>query len=198
MAWLKTLAETYDVYADLAGIDRNGQAVLLPISHSTFNAQIEVTIDKDGNFLNAKKLEKGGDVVTIIPVTEDSATKTSGITPHPLCDKLCYIAGDYTAFTGDDKEKHFEAYMEQLRDWAESEDTHPMVQAIWQYLKKRSLIQDLADSKVLEPDEGGRLTDQMKIQGLGQTGANVRFIVYGDFMPQEVWKNHLLSKKVGK
>ncbi len=195
MAWLKTLAETYDVYADLAGIDRNGQAVLLPISHSTFNAQIEVTIDKDGNFLNAKKLEKGGDVVTIIPVTEDSATKTSGITPHPLCDKLCYIAGDYTAFTGDDKEKHFEAYMEQLRDWAESEDTHPMVQAIWQYLKKRSLIQDLADSKVLEPDEGGRLTDQMKIQGLGQTGANVRFIVYGDFMPQEVWKNQDLYQK---
>lgn len=195
MTWLKTLAETYDVYADLAGIDRNGQAVLLPISHSTFNAQIEVTIDKDGNFLNAKKLEKGGDVVTIIPVTEDSATKTSGITPHPLCDKLCYIAGDYTAFTGDDKEKHFEAYMEQLRDWAESEDTHPMVQAICQYLKKRSLIRDLADSKVLEPDEDGRLTDQMKIQGLGQTGANVRFIVYGDFMPQEVWKNQDLYQK---
>lgn len=195
MTWLKTLAETYDVYADLAGVDRNGQAVLLPISHSTFNAQIEVTIDKDGNFLNAKKLEKGGDVVTIIPVTEDSATKTSGITPHPLCDKLCYIAGDYTAFTGDDKEKHFEAYMEQLRDWAESEDTHPMVQAICQYLKKRSLIRDLADSKVLEPDEDGRLTDQMKIQGLGQTGANVRFIVYGDFMPQEVWKNQDLYQK---
>ena len=59
LAWLKTLAETYDVYADLAGIDRNGQAVLLPISHSTFNAQIELTIDEDGNFRGAKKLEKG-------------------------------------------------------------------------------------------------------------------------------------------
>ena len=163
MAWLKTLAETYDVYAGEAGVDRNGQAVLLPISHSTFNAQIEVTIDKDGNFLNAKKLEKGGDVVTIIPVTEDSATKTSGITPHPLCDKLCYIAGDYTAFTEDDKEKYFEAYMEQLRDWAESEDTHPMVQAIYRYLKKGLLIRDLADSQVLELNSDGRLTDQIKM-----------------------------------
>ena len=46
MAWLKTLAETYDVYEDLAGIEKNNQAVLLPISHSTFNAQIEVTIDQ--------------------------------------------------------------------------------------------------------------------------------------------------------
>ena len=48
MAWLKTLADTYDVYAELAGVDRNDQAVLLPISHSTFNAQIEVTIDQNG------------------------------------------------------------------------------------------------------------------------------------------------------
>ena len=51
MAWLKTLAETYDVYADLAGVEKNDQAVLLPISHSTFNAQIEVTIDREGYFI---------------------------------------------------------------------------------------------------------------------------------------------------
>lgn len=48
MAWLKTLAETYDVYSHLAGVDKNEQAVLLPISHSTFNAQITVTVDKIG------------------------------------------------------------------------------------------------------------------------------------------------------
>ena len=83
MAWLKTLAETYDVYEDLAGIEKNNQAVLLPISHSTFNAQIEVTIDQDGIFQNARKLDKGKDVVTIIPVTEDSAARSSGIAP--LC-----------------------------------------------------------------------------------------------------------------
>ena len=107
MAWLKTLAETYDVYEDLAGIEKNNQAALLPISHSTFNAQIEVTIDQDGIFQNARKLDKGKDVVTIIPVTEDSAARSSGIAPHPLCDKLCYIAGDYTKYTGDCKEKYF-------------------------------------------------------------------------------------------
>ena len=190
MALLKTLAETYDVYADLAGVDKNGQPVLLPISHSTFNAQIEVTIDQDGNFINAKKLEKGRDVVTIIPVTEDSAAKANGITPHPLCDKLCYIAGDYTAYTGDDKEEYFAAYIEQLREWAESADTHPMVQAVYQYLMKKSLIHDLVVSQVLELNDDGKLTDQSKIQGLGQTGANVRFKVSGSRTPQEVWKLH--------
>lgn len=192
MAWLKTLAETYDVCADLAGADKNDQAVLLPISHSTFQAQIEVTINLDGNFQGARKLEKGKDTVTIIPVTEDSAARSSGIAPHPLCDKLCYIAGDYTAYTGDNKEKYFEAYMEQLRDWTESVDTHPMVQAIYRYLGKKTLIHDLIESKVLELDEDGRLTDHMKIHGLGQTGANVRFIIQDSQMPREVWKNQKL------
>lgn len=195
MTWLKTLADTYDVYAGLAGVEKNEQAVLLPISHSTLNAQIEVTIDGDGSFQEAKKLEKGRDVVTIIPVTEDSAARSSGIAPHPLCDKLCYTAGDYTTYTGEDKEDYFEAYIEQLRDWAESADTHPMVQAVYKYLAKRSLIRDLLSSRALTPDEDGKLTDQFKIQGLGQTGAAVRFIVRGQDRPQEVWKNQALYER---
>lgn len=198
MTWLKTLAETYDVYSVLAGVEKNGQAVLLPVSHSTFNAQIEVTIDKDGNFQDSKKLEKGKDVITIIPVTEDSVARSSGIAPHPLCDKLCYIAGDYTLYTGDHKEKYFGAYIEQLRDWAESEDTHFMVQAIYQYLKKKTLIYDLTTNGTLELDSNGKLTDDAKIHGLGQTGANVRFVIRENHIPQEVWKNQELYKKYGE
>lgn len=191
MAWLKTLADTYDVYADLAGVVRDDQPVLLPISHSTFNAQIEVILDQDGNYVDARKLEKGNDAVTIIPVTEDSAARSSGIAPHPLCDKLCYIAGDYAAYTGDNKDAYYEAYMEQLRDWADSAYTHVAVQAVCRYLEKKSLIRDLVAGKVLELDGGGRLTDRTKIQALGQTGAAVRFIVDGIGIP-EVWKNQEL------
>ncbi|MEY8323929.1 type I-C CRISPR-associated protein Cas8c/Csd1 [Lachnospiraceae bacterium 54-11] len=195
MAWLKTLADTYDIYSDLAGVDKNGQAVLLPISHSTFNAQIEVTIDKDGNFVDAQKLEKGSGVVTVIPVTEDSAAKANGIVPHPLCDKLCYIAGDYTDYTGDDKIKYYDAYMEQLQNWAESDFTHPMVQAVYRYLVKRSLICDLTAKKALLLDDNGKLTDDIKLHGQGQTGANVRFRVFGAGKPQEIWKNQEVYKK---
>ncbi len=195
MAWLKTLADTYDIYSDLAGADKNGQAVLLPISHSTFNAQIEVTIDKDGNFVDAQKLEKGIGVVTVIPVTEDSAARSSGIAPHPLCDKLCYIAGDYTDYTGDDKIKYYDAYMEQLKNWAESDFTHPMVQAVYRYLVKGSLICDLTAKKALLLDDNGKLTDDIKIHGQGQTGANVRFRVFGAGKPQEIWKSQEVYKK---
>lgn len=192
MAWLKTLADTYDVHSEQAGVIKNDQPVLLPLSHSTFNAQIEVTLDEDGNFTGSKKLDKGPDVVTIIPVTEDSAARSSGVAPHPLCDKLCYVAGDYVLYTGDQKKKeYYEAYMEQLQDWAESEDTHPIVRTIWKYLQKKSLIHDLVQDHTLELDESGRFTDHVKLQGTGQTGANVRFIVYGNDTPR-VWENREL------
>lgn len=196
MAWIKTLSDTYDVYSDFAGRITDDAAVLLPIAHSTFQAQIEVIIDIHGNFYKSKKVEKG-DAVTIIPVTEDSAARSSGIAPHPLCDKLCYIAGDYTLYTGDNKEAYYQAYMEQLCEWAESDDTHFMVQAIYEYLKKKTLIHDLVRDSSLELDEDGRLTDKIKLQNQGQTGANVRFIVYGSDMPEEtaVWKNQALYKR---
>ena len=194
MAWLKTLADTYDVYSELAGVIKNDQPVLLPLSHSTFNAQIEVTLDEEGNFLGSKKLDKGPDIVTIIPVTEDSAARSSGIAPHPLCDKLCYVAGDFALYTGDQKKKeYYESYMEQLQDWAESEDSHPMVWTIWKYLQKKSLIHDLIQDQTLELNESGRLTDNVKLQGSGQTGANVRFIVHGNEVPR-VWENQELYK----
>lgn len=194
LAWLKTLADTYDIHSNLAGVMKNEQPVLLPLSHSTFQAQIEVAIDGEGNFIHAKTLEKGTDSVTIIPVTEDSSARSSGIAPHPLCDKLCYVAGDYSFYTGTEKEDYYEAYMKQLQDWAESEDTHPMVQAVWKYLQKKSLIHDLIGSHVLKPEENGKVTDKVKIQGSGQTGANVRFIVHG-FVPTCVWKNQELYKR---
>lgn len=194
LAWLKTLAETYGVYEDLAGVVKNDQPVLLPVYHSTFNAQIEVTIDGDGNFIDGRKLEKGKDVVTIIPVTEDSAARGNGNIPHPLCDKLCYIAGDYTSYTGSDKKEYYENYMEQLGNWAESDESHPMIRAVYHYLEKATLICDLVEKGVLELDQNGMLTDKVKLHQQGQTGANVRFIVYGDDLFEEsaVWKNREL------
>lgn len=195
MAWLKTLAETYDLFDDLAGVDKDEQ-ILLPLAHSTFNAQIEVIIDEEGIFIDSKKVEKA-DAVTIIPVTEDSAARANGNCPHPLCDKLCYIAGDYTVYTGDNKDEYFRAYIEQLQEWVESEDTHFMVNAIYNYLKKKTLIGDLSKNMTLELNEEGFLTDQIKLQGLGQTGANVRFIVYckDKSVEDRVWKNQGLYKK---
>ena len=53
--------------------------------------------------------------------------------------------------------------MELLRDWTESEYSHPMIEAVYKYLGRRTLIQDLIMSKPLEPNDNGIITDQVKI-----------------------------------
>lgn len=198
LGWLQMLLKTYDEHKDYIGEEINGQPMLLPVFHSTVNAQIELTVDYDGNFKPSltKVIEKNGkEEVTVIPVTEDSASRSSGITPHPLCDKLCYIAGDYSQYTGEKKEKYYEAYMEGLKKWVDSPYTHKMIQAIYKYLEKGTLIKDLTDIGILQLDEDGILSEKInKIQGLNQQGAVVRFRVKGEELGVEtaVWKEKKL------
>ena len=101
---------------------------------STVTAQITVTIDQDGNFMNAEPVDLN-DKLTIIPVTEKSGSRTAGKEPHPLCDNLRYLAGDYTKYYKDDGICH-ELYISQLKEWVESEYCHEKVRAIYLYLKK--------------------------------------------------------------
>lgn len=193
MAWMKMLSDTYDAYEHLVGKEINDQPVLLPICHSTVNAQIELALDWDGTVIpRTSRLipKEGNDKITIIPVTEDSAARGNGIAPHPLVDKLCYLAGDYSFYTKEkkSKEEYYKNYMEGLRDWAESPFTHKAVQVVYQYLAKGCLIKDLLSMKLLQLDENGILSDQVnKLQNQGQTGAVVRFCV-GLEAEKELWK----------
>ena len=105
MNWVNELCDLYDKNQEHAGEmtyftreTKDGPVeiplVLLPISHTTVLAQITVTIDHEGNFLRAEP-EAENDRLTIIPVTDKSASRTAGTEPHPLCDNLKYLAGDY-------------------------------------------------------------------------------------------------------
>lgn len=91
MSWTDELYQIYE-YNSGREFDEN-EPVMLPVAHSTANAQIELTLDLDGNFKGARTVEKK-DAVTVIPATEDSAARTSGIAAMPFADKLVYIAGD--------------------------------------------------------------------------------------------------------
>ncbi|HBC30719.1 MAG TPA: type I-C CRISPR-associated protein Cas8c/Csd1 [Clostridiales bacterium] len=179
MGWISLLNETYENNSSFAGKIDKDDTVLLPISHSTQNAQIEVTIDEYGEFLRAEKITDKENAVTIIPVTEDSGARGNGIFPHPLCDKLCYIAGDYSHFTNDkNKDEYYNKYLNQLESWCNSQYPHKKVIAILEYLKKGQLINDLVNEKILDLDDDGILSSKInKIQGINQTDCFVRFIV---------------------
>lgn len=174
MSWMSDLCQTYDACFGKK-LTFQPRTELMPVAHSTQNAQIEIVLNGDGVFRNAEIVPKD-DAVTVIPVTEDSAGKTSGDSPHPLCDKLKYIAADYAVYTKEDNAKKHKAYLEQLKDWAESPYSCQKVQAIYTYLKKGQVIADLLEAGILQIGENGKLKDD-KIEGISQKDSFVRFRV---------------------
>lgn len=191
MSWANELYAVYDKALAL----KSERVVPLPVSHSTAKAQLEITVSIDGKFLGAKAIENDSDTETIIPVTEDSGARSSGICPHPFADKLIYIAGDYcehcSTKKGDDDK--FKAYIEQLRQWNNSDHSHPSVSAIYGYLSKGTLIKDLIEARVFSVDENGMLTSD-KINKIAQSDCFARFRING--APEErTWLDGTLYDK---
>lgn len=150
MNWMAKLYETYEqgLLLDLADDEQ-----LMPISHTVQNAHINVVIDLDGKFLRAKVLEK---IQIVLPATESSAGRSSGEAPHPLADKLQYVAGDYESFGGK-KKPYFKGYREQLMKWCESSHAHPHIHAVLAYVEKECLIEDLIKCGVCQIGNDGKL-----------------------------------------
>ena len=165
----------------------------------TVTAQITVTIDQDGNFMNAELVD-ASNKLTIIPITEKSASRTSQIEPHPLCDNLRYLAGDYVKYYKDDGICN-KLYISQLKKWVESDYCHEKVRAIYLYLKKNTLIHDLVDKAVIKLNERNQIDDKESIQGIPQPKAFVRFIVRSadadifEQIPDECWKDKSLWER---
>ncbi|MCB2296325.1 type I-C CRISPR-associated protein Cas8c/Csd1 [Clostridium tagluense] len=179
MSWIQKLYDTYENCRSEVGIPGTDEKriTLLPIAHSTQNAQIELVISGDGDFRRARVLEKN-EVVTIIPVNEDSATRSNGIVPHPLCDKLQYVAGDYIRYVDKKNgEKFYNKYIEQLEVWCNSPYCNEKVNVILCYLKKKKLMLDLIEHKILVGDDNGNLTKGVKFGTIDQSDAFIRFKV---------------------
>lgn len=164
MTWLRQLYLTYENNAKVIGefeIKRNNQEyALIPVAHTTQQAQIEVALDEDGNFSSAKVLDKS-DASTIIPCTEASASRTSAPAPHPLHDKLMYVAGDYLKYGGAAKKTNpYDDYIKQLKEWCESPYAHPKVKIVYNYVRKGRLVEDLIKEEILFVDENGKFIEK--------------------------------------
>ncbi|NOX10027.1 MAG: type I-C CRISPR-associated protein Cas8c/Csd1 [Gammaproteobacteria bacterium] len=150
MSWMAKLYETYEagVKLDLAESDQ-----LMPISHTLQNAHIKITIDGEGNFKRAEVLEK---TQIVLPATEKSAGRSSGEAPHPLADKIQYVAKDYLDYGGK-KKGYFNGYLKALDSWCNSEYSHPKAKLVKKYVEKGKVVKDLVESKILFLDEHSSL-----------------------------------------
>lgn len=200
MSYVNELIDLYNKNQDKIGvIEYRGDIpyVLLPPFHTTVTAQITVTIDQNGNFMRAELVAQN-DKMTIIPVTEKSGSRTAGKEPHPLCDNLRYLAGDYKDYYKDDGVCN-ELYMSQIEKWEKSTYSHEKVKAIYLYLKKATLIKDLVEQKIIKLNDNNQIDDKENMEGIVQTKAFVRFIIrstgenlYRE-IPDECWKDRTLQ-----
>jgi len=210
MSWLLNLYDTYEANLGQVGnieLKWNEQEyTLLPVSHTTQTAHIEVLITEDGKFHSGQIIKSNGS--TVIPCTEDSASRAGAkIAPYPLHDKLSYVAGDYAAYGGEiKKEEPYIYYIQQLAAWAESPYAVPKVKSIYSYLRKGCLIEDLVRWRILVVDSSNKLVDKwdkrleqhydekppiFSVVAGEQTSAFVRFNVYSpDKIVTPVWKDH--------
>lgn len=195
MSWMKSLYDTYENASKIENIKNDND--LLKIAHSKQNAQIEITLNKDGNFISAQFVPKD-EADTVIPVTEASASRSSGSAPHGICDKLKYIAGDYQKYTATDNSKYHNDYMNALSAWVNSFYSHPKITAVYEYLNKGHIIQDLIESNILSI-EGEKLTEKwlmtdIKLSPGNQEDAFIRFRVSGVDEITALWQDTNLQE----
>ena len=205
MGWLDRCYQTYE--KNLSQVGKPSASLrfgwdapmLLPVAHTTQKVNVEVSLSPSGTFLSARVL-RSDKMTTVIPCTEESSARTSGPVPHPLADKLQYVAGDYAAYGGAKKPMWTE-YLTQLQAWCGSPFGMDAIRAVLAYLKQGRLIRDLVSCNILFADGAGRLLKKwtgakedmppifQSVTGGDQSEAFVRFQVGGDDLSADpaVW-----------
>ena len=169
MSWLEQLVQTYEENVHLGsrfGVD-GMKSILAPMGHILGSAQVEITLDGEGELIDAEVLPKEQQQ-TLLPCTTDSASR-SGIDapPHPLHDKLSYIARDYGRFVQEKKsdkkpgkKSPHEQYVDLLGAWVESPYVDPKVRAVYRYITEHDVIDDLLTHKILYKDKAGHIIEK--------------------------------------
>lgn len=216
MSWLEQLVQTYEENAHLAG--RFGvdgmKSILAPVGHILGSAQIEITLDGEGELIDVEVLPKEQQQ-TLLPCTTDSASRSgTDAPPHPLHDKLSYIARDYGRFVQEkksdkkpDKKNPHEQYVDLLGAWLESPYADLKVRAVYRYITEHDVIDDLLTHRILYKDKAGHIIEKwtdkkkekppiFKASGQSPLQSVVRFRVDldGDSCP-ELWKDMALQQK---
>ena len=160
MSWMQKLYRTYESILE-QGVTDDAEP-LTPVGHTIQNAHIVIVIDGQGNFQTARVMPPK--TAILLPATESSENRTSGEAPHPLADKIQYVAKDYTDYGGE-KKAYFDGYLKQLKAWCESPFAHPKVQAVLNYVAKGRVVADLVESGIFQLDSGNKVLNKWGADG---------------------------------
>ena len=160
MSWMQKLYRTYESILE-QGVTDDAEP-LTPVGHTIQNAHIVIVIDGQGNFQTARVMPPK--TAILLPATESSENRTSGEAPHPLADKIQYVAKDYADYGGE-KKAYFDGYLKQLKAWCESPFAHPKVQAVLNYVVKGRVIADLVETGIFQLDLDGKVLNKWETEG---------------------------------
>lgn len=211
------LVRLYDEMAasGIPGIYRKhldgNEHILLPIRHVFIKANLEVTIDMDGNFINAVIIGKDRtDQLTVTGATEDAAARGNNNDAKFICDKIDYVASDASDTAWDfrlkeeereknrenalDRHKNYKNLLKSVIDYAmgltEHTEAARAVKAVYQYTANNNLISDLLskagseEMKTFLGIEKGKLNRDVQI----------RFIIKGLQEEKSCWRNIHIQK----
>ena len=160
MSWMQKLYRTYEtVSGQTLG---NDDEPLTPVGHTLQNAHIVIVLNGQGEFQGARVMPPK--TAIMLPATESSENRTSGEAPHPLADKIQYIAKDYADYGGG-KKAYFDGYLKQLQAWCASAFKHPKVQAVLDYVSKGTVVADLAQAGIFQLDSDGKVLNKWEADG---------------------------------
>ena len=160
MSWMQKLYRTYESILE-QGVTDDAEP-LTPVGHTIQNAHIVIVIDGQGNFQTARVMPPK--TAILLPATESSENRTSGEAPHPLADKIQYVAKDYADYGGE-KKAYFDGYLKQLKAWCESPFAHPKVQAVLHYVAKGRVVADLVEAGIFQLDSGNKVLNKWEAEG---------------------------------
>ena len=221
MSWLEQLVQTYEESEEIVGkFGLDGmKSVLPPVGHILGDAQIEIVLNGEGELISVEVLPKEKQQ-TLLPCTLDSASRTSTTAPpHPLHDKLFYIARDCGNFVprkekkakkgkkGEEKASPHERYVALLAAWEQSPYADPKIHAVYRYVTEHDVIGELIAKGILYKDAQGRMMEkwegkQKEKPPIFKAGSKsplesvvrCRVELDGDPCP-ELWKDARLQKK---
>ncbi len=160
MSWMQKLYRTYESILEQGVTDDTEP--LTPVGHTIQNAHIVIVIDGQSNFQTARVMPPK--TAILLPATESSENRTSGEAPHPLADKIQYVAKDYADYGGE-KKAYFDGYLKQLKAWCESSFAHPKVQAVLNYVAKGRVVADLVEAGIFQLDLDGKVLNKWETEG---------------------------------
>lgn len=156
MSWVEELERVYDICEGT----HDGHEAPVIMFHILDKAHITISLNKDGTIPTTGFADtvSDSDAEIIVPITEESGAKSgTGSQPRPLFDEIKYLAGDCHKFFPNIQEAFFQNYISNLKKWAESDYCTEEVRAVYKYLSKGTLLQDLIDCNFINTDSNGNI-----------------------------------------